>query len=755
MVELPKTVSHYQIRRKVGEGGMGVVYEGWDERLQRTVAIKTIREASESEDSRRRLWREARSLAKVSHPRVCQIFDVLEDGEALFLVLEFLEGQSLADRISSGPMTAAEAVSIELQLLEALEALHNLGILHRDLKPSNAFSTPHGVKLLDFGLARSTGSSAAVITQQLGIDTAITARGLIVGTPQYMAPEQAMGHVAGPPADIFAAGCILYEMLSGKCPFGGSSHVDILFAVLHQDPPPLGGSREIEALDHVIRRAIDKRPEDRYPSARPMIEALKAISLSGNTVSITATPNVTRLIALPFRVLKKDEETDFLADSLPDAISSALAGIDHLIIRSSLLAPRVDVGVDPKRIATELGVDAILTGSLMRVGDQIRLACQLIEAPSGTVKWSGTKTSSLNDLFRIQDELSEQIVHSLMLPLSDRERQSVHRDVPASAGAYEYYLRANQITGIRNMDNMRLARELYLQCLREDPNYAPAWARLGRVIRFIEKFGEGSDRELTAADDAYRKAFCINPDLAIAHNLYTPVECDQGRADQAILRLLKRARFLRNDPDLFVGLVQACRYCDNLQASVAAHLRVQQIDPYAPSSVAHTYFMLGEYQKTLDHYGKAGYYLDCAALAALGDRETALRRLRARDQAQGATGVIQPLMQSLGAYLEGNFEACLETIEATVPLVARDPESLFYMGRQLVLIGQTERALDVLSTVVEKGFLCGSALVGDSCFTALRASPRYSEILQLAIRRREQAHAAFLAAAGNELLNMA
>jgi non-specific serine/threonine protein kinase len=755
MPEVPQAISQYLIRRKIGEGGMGVVYEGWDERLQRTVAIKTIREASESEDSRRRLWREARPLARMSHPRVCQIFDVLEDRDTLFLVLEFLEGQSLADRIASGPMTAADAVGIELQLLEALEALHDLGIIHRDLKPSNAFLTPHGVKLLDFGLAYTTGSSTARDAEQIKTAIAITGPGLIVGTPQYMAPEQAMGGEAGPAADIFAAGCIFYEMLTGRCPFGGTSHVDILYAVLHHDPPSLSGSREIEALDQVIRRAIGKRLEDRYPSARSMIEALNAVPLSGNTAARTAARAVTRLIALPFRVLKKDEETDFLADSLPDAISSALSGIDHLIVRSSLLAPRIDSGVDPKRIAAELGVDAILTGSLMRAGNQIRLACQLIEAPSGTVKWSGTITSSLDDLFRIQDELSEQIVQSLMLPLSDRERHSVHRDVPANASAYEYYLRANQITGIRNPDNMRLARELYLQCLREDPNYAPAWARLGRVIRFIEKFGEGSDRELSAVDDAYRKAFAINPDLAIAHNLYTLVECDQGRADQAVLRLLQRARFLRNDPDLLAGLVQACRYCDNLDASVAAHLRAQRLDPYAATSAAHTYFLLGEYQKSLECYGKAGYYLDCAALAALGDRETALLRLRERERAQGPTGLVQPLMRSLRAYIEGNFDECLHTVNAAIPLTAKDPESLFYLGRHLALIGQPERALDVLSTVVEKGFLCGSALERDSCFAALRPSPRYSEILQLAVRRRGQAHAAFLEAGGNELLNLA
>ena len=271
-----QAISQYEIRRKVGEGGMGVVFEGWDSRLGRHVAIKTLRGATESAEAKTRLWSEARSLARVSHPGVCQIFDVLEQGPDLYLVLEFLEGRSLADRLGSGTMNAAEAIKIERQVLEALEALHALGIVHRDLKPSNVFLTPHGVKLLDFGLART--NPVATEVSQAEAATALTAPGFIVGTPQYMAPEQARGIMAGPAADIFAAGCILYEMLAGKRAFDGASAVDILYSVLHHDPPPLSGSREIEALERVIRRAIAKRPEDRYPTARIMLDELNARS---------------------------------------------------------------------------------------------------------------------------------------------------------------------------------------------------------------------------------------------------------------------------------------------------------------------------------------------------------------------------------------------------------------------------------------------------------------------------------------------
>ncbi len=199
-------------------------------------------------------------------------------------------------------------------------------------------------------------------------------------------------------------------MLTGRRPFEGTSLVDVLYAVLHQNPPPLSGSREIEALDQVIRRTMAKRADDRYASAREMLEALESISLSGITAAASRTRTVSRIIVLPFRTLKSDEQTDFLACSLPDAISNSLSGMDNLIVRSSLMAAKLESHPDPKRIAEEADVDAFLTGSLLRAGDRFRLTCQLIEAPSRSVFWSDSADSSMQDRFVLQDELCEHIL---------------------------------------------------------------------------------------------------------------------------------------------------------------------------------------------------------------------------------------------------------------------------------------------------------------------------------------------------------
>jgi TolB-like protein len=543
-------------------------------------------------------------------------------------------------------------------------------------------------------------------------------------------------------------------MLTGKCPFEGASPIEVLYAVLHHNPPPLSGSRAIEALDQVIRRALNKQPENRYGSAREMREAITAVPLSGATAAATRTRTVARLIALPFRVLKKDDETDFLAYSLPDAISNSLSGLESLIVRSTALAARFEGSPDPKRVAVEAEVDAFLTGSLMHAGGCIRLSCQLVEAPSGTVLWSETATSTMRNLFKIEDELSQRIVQSLMLPLSERERRSFRRDVPATAKAYEYYLRANQIAVTRTVDNMELARDLYTQCLEEDPNYAPAWARLGRIHGFLEKFSGESGSASTLATDAFQRAFALNPDLPLAHNLYTPTECDQGQAGQAMVRLLNRAHFRRNDADLFAGLVQACRYCDELGASVAAHERASHLDPQIVDSVAHTFFLLGDYQRTLDCYGtKAGYYLDCAALAALGDTQAALAKLRQREQGGGASGTVRAIMLALRYFLEGDIEECIRATQVDESVARKTPESLFYLTRQLAQIDeQEERAISMLMDVVDSGFLCGSALTRDPSFKSLRSRPRFAEVLQLADRKRQQVHADFLAAGGQDVL---
>src|SRR3954465_13563117 len=267
----PDRIGRYRIERKIGEGGMGVVYAARDERLERTVALKTIRGGSD-EAARRRVWREARAAAGISHPNICQLFEVEETDDGLVLAMELFDGEPLGARLTRGAMSPGDGTSISLHGLDALAALHGRGLIHRDLKPSNLFLTPHGVKLLDFGLARPASTS-------LGTDTAtlLTEAGVIVGTPNYMAPEQVRGESLDARADLFSMAAMLFEMLSGQLAFGGATMIDVLHAVLHEQPPALSGGATVAGLDRVLHKGLHKQPNDRYGSAAAMAAAIREV----------------------------------------------------------------------------------------------------------------------------------------------------------------------------------------------------------------------------------------------------------------------------------------------------------------------------------------------------------------------------------------------------------------------------------------------------------------------------------------------
>jgi tetratricopeptide (TPR) repeat protein len=268
---LPARLGRYRILRQIGEGGMGRVFLASDDTLRRHVALKTLKRRDRA--SRRRFLREARAAARISHPNICPIFEVGEDGGWPFLVMELLSGETLAARLRREPLSPSEGLDVAEDLLAALGALHDAGVVHRDLKPSNIFLTPHGAKLVDFGLARELPSD---VVEELATATDITRPGILVGTPGYMAPEQILGHAVDARADLFAAGVVVYEALTGQRAFGGDSAVQSLHGTLYEQPPPLAGALLLESLEPAVRRSLAKKPAERYASARDMASALRS-----------------------------------------------------------------------------------------------------------------------------------------------------------------------------------------------------------------------------------------------------------------------------------------------------------------------------------------------------------------------------------------------------------------------------------------------------------------------------------------------
>lgn len=734
-------IGPYRIVRKLGEGGMGVVYAAEDERLQRAVAIKTIRDNGDS-SSRERLMREARAAASLSHPNVCQLFDIGDDNEGRpFLVMELLHGESLADRLQRGALSLAEAAQFTLSILTALEALHARGFIHRDLKPSNVFLTGHGVKLLDFGLVRETHpriipADATTLQQQ---PNALTVSGAIVGTPRYMAPEQLLSAPIDARVDLFAAGTLLYEMIAGRPPFEDDNAMRLFHAIVYEQPPNLAGSAAIAAANRIIHRAMAKRPDDRYPSAAAMAADMRDMLLISDAAVPVVARKITRLIAVPLRVLRSDPETDFLAHALPEAIATTLAGVGSLIVRSNAAASRM-TELDPKKLAEEADVDVALIGTLLRAGDQIRVTSQLVELPTGTIVWSQVSQSAMTDVFELQDKLTQRIVESLELPLTEREARLVKRDVPATPRAHEFYLRATQQA--ESPEAWAVARDLYLQALDEDPRYAPAWARLARIYLLLGKYTGDSQKNYDLAESAAKHAIELNPDLPVAHHAFAHIAASKGRPREGMVTLLDRVGRGSNDPAVFAGLVTLFRFCGLLEASAAAHEQARQLDPHASTSAAHTYWMMGRYQEALAAVDRDRDMGDEAfILASLGRNDEALAVYD--DRKRRVTG-----RAGLGKFFDA-FQATLQRrADVAIPILRGfmdfpDPEGRFYIGRALAYLGETDDAVATVDSSERGGFFCYPFFARDPWLDSLRTDPRFIEVLRRAESRMREARRDF------------
>ncbi len=751
---VPARIGHYAIARKLGEGGMGVVYAARDERLERTVALKTMSSLAPDETARKRFWREARAAASVNHPNVCHIYEIGDHDGELFIAMELLEGEALAERLRRGPLSLSEAVPIGLGVLAALQALHARGIVHRDLKPSNVFVTPHGVKLLDFGLARPSDPELA---RALGSATELTRTGMMVGTPRYMAPEQVTGEALDARSDLFAAGAILFEMLAGRPAFAGRNVVEILHATLYEQPPALTGSPAVAAVDRVIRRALAKRPSERPASADAMAEELSGVRGAFDDDTPALARALTRLVVLPFRVLRPDPETDFLAFSLPDAIATSLSGIGSLIVRSSATAARfAGEAPDLKAMAAEADVDRVVMGTLLRSGDQLRAAAQLVEAPGGTLLTSHTVQSSLGDLFRLQDDIARRVVEALALPLAGGG-DSPTPQAPHNAPAYGLYLRANEMA--RTYDQLPQARDLYERCLELDPTFAPAWAQLGRCHRVIGKYIDDSGDSTARAEEAFRRALALNPRLSVAHKFYANLEADTGHAPSALVRLLGEADRHGNDPELFAGLVHACRYCGLYEQSIAAHAEARRLDPNVPTSFEQTLLMTGDLERLLAverPLGAGGGGGDggirVIGLGLAGRRDEAGRALLDMKQASRIPA-FQSWIECLRAWLDRRPADMLVGIAALSALkIMDDPEAIFQEAWLLCDLGEYERGLAQVRTAVANGYFVAPTLSGSRQFDAMRSDPAFQEVLAQAEAGRQRALAAFREAGGERLL---
>jgi eukaryotic-like serine/threonine-protein kinase len=540
-LEAGTKLDRYEVLNAIGAGGMGEVYRARDPRLSRDVAVKVMAaEFARDPEWLRRFEQEARATAALSHANILAVYDVGTSAGHSFIVTELLEGETLRERLLRGALPLPQALQIMTQILAGLAAAHSRGIVHRDLKPENIYITRESqVKILDFGLAKVTRVADAEGDVQ---PTLVSQPGLVVGTVSYMAPEQARGLNADLRSDIFAAGAILYEMLSGRRAFRGASPADTISAILREEPPSLSlsGIAAPPALLRILNRCLEKNPADRFQSARDVVFAIESISDAREQANVREKGIEKSIAVLPFANMGGDAEQEYFSDGLAEELITALAGLSGLRVASRTSAFRFrGRDLDIREIGKQLNVETVLEGSVRRSGKRLRITAQLTNVADGYHMWSQRYDRELEDVFAIQDEITESIVKTLKPTLLGTQVPAVRRHTD-NVEAFQVYLKGRHLWQQRTHTSLRSSIEYFQQAIAIDPDYALAHAGIADALSILRVYGYVSDEEARGRGEAASKrAMELDPTLAEAHfasALFTLYFTDDWRSAEPALR---------------------------------------------------------------------------------------------------------------------------------------------------------------------------------------------------------------------------
>ena len=728
----------YRVQREIGRGGMAVVYLADDVRHKRSVAIKFVHPELAQAVGTERFLREIEIAAQLTHPHIVPLFDSGEVDGRLFYVMPFLDGESLRQRLDrERQLPIPDAVGIARGVASALEYAHTRNVVHRDIKPENVLLYEGEALVTDFGIARAVSAAQSA---------RITGTGLVVGTPEYMSPEQALDEGADARSDQYSLACVLFEMLAGEPPYSGSTPYSILSKRLVDPVPSVRRLRPTVPLviDRAIARALARTPVDRFPSAGTFSAelALAAATPVTGTGVAAARPQRASIAVLPFRNLSADPENEYFADGITEDVIAHLSKIRDLTVisRSSVMQFRQRT-TSVRDISATLGAATLLDGSVRRAGDRVRIVAQLVDGESDRQMWAETYDRKLDDIFAIQTDVALQIAAALRAELTPDERDRVERKPTDDLQAYQLFVQGRQWHIRYTEDALHRAIEFFQRALERDPSFALPAAELAMCYLELAEGGTAPpDESYARAADMAARALHLDPESSEAHGTmgYLLMVRDFAWADAE--REFQRALALSpSNADAYDLYGRLCAAHGRFDEAIEKAERAQELDPLAHRvDVATALLRGGRYAEAAER-SRAALEVDPAsarARASLGWAELLLGQctegLADLERAVAlAPGSVQWLAQ-LGA----GFAACGE--EAKARAILGDLEerakasfvSPYHLAYVHTSLGAHDRAIDLLTDAKRTRTGPTFGVGGSFLFAPLRPHPRFRALLR-------------------------